>query len=363
MLILRNDDIRPLLNARLVIEAVEKSYTQLTAGEAACRPHIALQVPTQNPDELYQWGTTEGGSAAGYFAIRMMSDIRYEVERQGIRTQEKYCVRPGTFCGLIFLFSVSTGVPLAILNDGVIQQMRVGADAALGVKYMARKDSGIVGVFGAGNLARTVMDSVRQVRNITRILVYDPIKNSRERYVEEMTERYQIETIALDDPRDLYQEADILAECTNSTDRSVVLGRYVERGTHIVSVGRRLDDETFRRIDRSLRFGNATPLAGQPEILDEHLVYMAPRMRTGNKPEGQSTGFRQSVDNSKVVYFKEILRGAIGREEPDDITYSERGNIMGAQFHAIAGRVYELARERGAGTEIPTEWFLQDIRS
>ena len=44
------------------------------------------------------------------------------------------------------------------------------------------------------------------------------------------------------------------------------------------------------------------------------------------------------------------------------ITYSERGNIQGAQFFAVAGRVYELAKEKGLGREIPTEWLLQDIR-
>ena len=41
---------------------------------------------------------------------------------------------------------------------------------------------------------------------------------------------------------------------------------------------------------------------------------------------------------------------------------SERGNLQGAQFHAVAGKVYELAKRAGLGREIPTEWFLQDIR-
>ena len=41
---------------------------------------------------------------------------------------------------------------------------------------------------------------------------------------------------------------------------------------------------------------------------------------------------------------------------------SERGNIQGAQFFSVAGRVYELAREKGLGKEIPTDWLLQDIR-
>jgi hypothetical protein len=34
----------------------------------------------------------------------------------------------------------------------------------------------------------------------------------------------------------------------------------------------------------------------------------------------------------------------------------------GAQFYAVAGRVYELARAAGLGREIPTEWLLRDIR-
>ena len=84
----------------------------------------------------------EGGSAAsGYDAIRMKSDVLTEVEYGGTRTQEKYCVEPGTYCGLVFLLSARTGEPLAILNDGVLQHMRVGADSAIGTKYAARDDT------------------------------------------------------------------------------------------------------------------------------------------------------------------------------------------------------------------------------
>jgi hypothetical protein len=73
-------------------------------------------------------------------------------------------------------------------------------------------------------------------------------------------------------------------------------------------------------------------------------------------------GVVKVMDAARVVYLKDILAGEKGRLSVSDITYSERGNIQGAQFHAVAGRVYELARERGKGREIPTEWFLQDIR-
>jgi hypothetical protein len=35
---------------------------------------------------------------------------------------------------------------------------------------------------------------------------------------------------------------------------------------------------------------------------------------------------------------------------------------IGAQFEGVAAAVYHKARANGLGTEIPTDWFLQDIR-
>ena len=64
-----------------------------------------------------------------------------------------------------------------------------------------------------------------------------------------------------------------------------------------------------------------------------------------------------------MVALEDVLTGASAVRTADgDITFSERGNIQGAQFFAVAGLVYELARERGLGQELPTSWFLQDIR-
>jgi ornithine cyclodeaminase/alanine dehydrogenase-like protein (mu-crystallin family) len=63
------------------------------------------------------------------------------------------------------------------------------------------------------------------------------------------------------------------------------------------------------------------------------------------------------------VTLADLVNGKVkGRSSADQITYSERGNLQGAQFHAVAGKVYELAKGAGLGREIPTEWFLQDIR-
>ncbi len=362
-LFLNNDDVKGLLTMEITLGALEKSYTQMIRGDAVCRPRIDIQIPTSDPQKVYRWGTMEGGSAAGYFAIRMKSDIAYESEYRGTRTLEKYCMEPGTFCGLIFLFRVDNGEPLALLNDGYLQHMRVGADSGLGVKYMAREDARVVGMFGSGGMARSHIDSIRLVRDIKKIRVFSPTKANREAYAREMEEQYGIESIPLDNPLDVYKGADILAGCTDATV-PVIQGRHIEEGTHIISVGGRPDDDTFARINRYLRLGNATAPVGAAEVTDEFLTYAAPALSGKNmkREHKHGGGAVNAVDARKVVYLKDILAGAKGRMSAADVTYSERGNLQGAQFHAVAGRVYELARERGVGRELPTEWFLQDIR-
>ncbi len=63
------------------------------------------------------------------------------------------------------------------------------------------------------------------------------------------------------------------------------------------------------------------------------------------------------------VYLADLIEGRPPRRTSNEqITWSERGNLQGAQFFAVAGKVYEKARAAGLGREIPTEWLLQDIR-
>ena len=117
-LIINNDDVAKVLTIGTTMDALEESYHNLSIGEATCRPRIDIRIPTSDPKKNYQFGSMEGGSTGGYFAVRMKSDVVYESSYGGALTQEKYCTQPGLYCGLIFLTSVETGEPLAIIHDG-----------------------------------------------------------------------------------------------------------------------------------------------------------------------------------------------------------------------------------------------------
>ena len=369
MLIISNADVAKLLTMGAAIDALDQAYRQLVTTDAVCKPRTDVQIPTKMPGKVYQWSSVEGGSTSGYFAIRMKSDIIYEQEYNGARTQEKYCIKPGTYCGLILLTNTDSGEPLAILNDGLAQLTRVGADGGIGVNYMAKKNAEVIGMLGSGGMSHTHMEAFMHVRpGLKRLQVYSPTKANRERFGREMAEKYGLEVKVCDSAEQIYRDADIVAALTDSAV-SVIDGPRIEKGAHIVAPGTGggiKDQRVLDRIDVYLRFGNATtPWGADPGIDDEYFTYAArPDIETGFKRKTKGgRGNGAAFAPERTITFADIVAGnGRGRASDDQISYSERGNLQGNQFWALAGRIYELAKAQGLGREIPTEWLLQDIR-
>ena len=113
MLFIHNDAVEKLLSMRECMDAMEEAFRQIPSGRAIHRPRLDMYVPCEREDGYYRWGTMEGAND-GIFAIRMKSDvITWPRDASGARRENKYCVRPGLYCGLIMLFSTGNGEPLA----------------------------------------------------------------------------------------------------------------------------------------------------------------------------------------------------------------------------------------------------------
>jgi alanine dehydrogenase len=194
MLLLDNETIAQVLTMKACIDAQERAFRRLATGEAIHRPRIDLYAPTGRSDDYFRWGSMEGAdSVEGIFAIRVKSDIvSWPRSPQGYWTEEKYCREPGTYCGLIWLFSTRTGEPLAILQDGYLQHLRVGGGAGLGVRYLARQDSRTVAILGSGGMARTYLEAICLERPIERVRVYSPTPAHRQTFAEEMSAKLEI---------------------------------------------------------------------------------------------------------------------------------------------------------------------------
>lgn len=370
MLLINNNNVKDVLTMEMAFSALESAYREHATRDAVCRPRIDIQIPTQDPDTLYRWGTMEGGSTSGYFAIRMKSDIIYEQEHAGVITREKFCMEPGTYCGLVLLTNVNNGEPLAFLNDGVLQQMRVGADGGIGVRYAAREDAEVVGMLGSGGQARTHMAAFMLARpNLKRLQVFSPTRANRESFAREMAEAHGLEVSVCDRPEAVYRGADIVAAVTDSAV-SVLDGQYIEPGTHVVNIGGGgiPPASVLERIDVYLRFGDAPAPWGLPEfgLPDEYLTYAA-EPASGAGPKLKHSGKRghgPALPDKMTTLADLMAQGRTSARTADSqISYSERGNLQGHQFWAVAGKIYEEVKRRGIARELPTEWFTQNIRN
>jgi ornithine cyclodeaminase/alanine dehydrogenase-like protein (mu-crystallin family) len=367
VLLIDNPTTARVLTMRAVIDTLEDTYRDLANGTATCRPRIDLRYPVGDGRSVYQWGTMEGGSRrSGYHAIRMKSDVVREVEYEGTRTQEKFCVEPGRFCGLVLLLSTRTGEPLALLNDGVLQHMRVGADSAIGTRYAARPDARVLGMLGSGGMARSHLEALLTVRPLERVQVYSPTRAHRERYAAEMSDRHGIDVVAVDEPRAAFRGADIVAGCTDAAGE-VIVGDWLEPGTHVTCIGGRPDARTLEVLDAWLRLGTAPSPVDDPDWRppDEYLAYVAEPQDPVWREHSHGRVRRPPAGPAgpRIVSFSDVLAGTdTARAGAEEITYSERGNIQGAQFFGLAGHVYERCLALGLGCELPTDWLLQDIR-
>jgi len=360
-LFIDNETAARLIAPRDVIGALDTAYQAFGRNLNVCAPRFDFQSGENAQGEAYQLGLAVGLGSEGYACVRVKSDMVFQTLVNGARRKQKYCVEPGTYLGLLLVFDMANGALRAIVQDGHVQRMRVGADSALGVRYMARADAATLGVLGAGGMARSHVDAIAAVRDLMRVRVYSPTPANREAFAAEARDRLGIEVEAVARPEDVYAGADIVSACTNAIG-PVVDGRLLEPGMHVTCIGGTLDETANARVDRALRFGTA---GGPLEIdgwdfRDESLTFAV-----GGAKSGHGTARRfHDVPAERQIRFADLLDDpSIGRTADSQITFSERGNIHGIQFAAVTGLIYERARDAGLGVDLGAPFFLQDIRN
>lgn len=361
MLYLSNADVAQVLDMRTTLEALRAGYADLARGDAAYIPRIDLFAPTASADSYYVWGSMTGYCrATGVVATRIKSDVITWPE--GGKTQDKYCIRPGTYCGIILLFSARDGEPLAMLNDGYLQHLRVGACAGLGADVLARRNTEVLGMLGSGGMARAYLEAIAQVRSLRVVKVYSPTRANREAFAEEMAEKVGVQVVAVDTPEAAVRGSDIVATATDSMEPTF-RAEWVAPGAHLTCVTRReLDRAIMQRVDVVAQLGIHTlpPTSQVPQV---EYLQSGVACYVAGQPEERARIPRKPAEQGEYPHLLDIQSGrAPGRTSPDQITLFINTGTQGLQFAAVAGRAYQLARERGLGRPMPLDWFLQDIR-
>lgn len=112
--------------------------------------------------------------------------------------------------GLMILNDVETGVPYAVLDCTWITAMRTGAASALSAKYLARPESATAGILACGVQGRTNLEALMCLFPVKRVYAYDVLPEVQERFVAEMSSRFNVEVVGVKEPRQAVVESELV---------------------------------------------------------------------------------------------------------------------------------------------------------
>jgi alanine dehydrogenase len=314
-LLLTEADVRNILTMPLALGAVEDSFRRLADGSAQVHSRQRLHIPGKS----YLHYMAAADAVSGYLGLKM-----YTSSREGLRF-------------LVPLFDAQSGDLVALIEADYLGQMRTGAASGVATHLMARADASTVGIIGTGLQARTQLEAIAAVRKIGSARAFSRNAEHREQFAKAMTEQLGFPVTAVGSAEETVRDAAIVVTSTNSTN-PVLEGRWLRPGMHINAIGanfpqkHELDDEAVRRCDII-----AVDSREQSKIEAGDLIPMY----------GDDERRWDSVNELAEIVAGKIL----GRANSSQITLF-KSNGIATEDVVVAGRVYELARERGMGGQI-----------
>jgi ornithine cyclodeaminase/alanine dehydrogenase-like protein (mu-crystallin family) len=356
MLLLSNKDVEALLSMPDCLAAMEDAYRELGDGRGASGVRSEILTPTTRNDGLYSLLTMAGVAPKfGIAAVRINSDILTWPQTPAGRKRVKIPAAPNErYVGLVLLFSIATGEPLAIYPDGIVQRMRVAATCGLAAKYLARPDARVAALLGTGWQAGGQAAAIAAVRPIERIRCYSPDAERRETFTREMSETLGITVTAASSAREAVAGADVVM-CATSSMQPVLSADWLEPGMHVSSLKRlELDASVAEAADVVV-----THVRGSPS----HILRTA-GADLARETETEKAALSKKLRQNELPDLADLLLGrTAGRRAKNEVTLFLNYMGLGYQFAATGHVIWRRAQERGLGRKLDTDWFTSEVPS
>lgn len=323
-LILCRDDVASLFTLDEYIDAVESAFAAYANGRTL-QPALMHVDGVGGEFHVKAGGLDVGGCT--YFGLKANGGFFGNPERGKPAIQ-----------GVIYLADATDGTPLAILDSIHITIQRTGAATAVAARYLARKDSSVVTICGAGRQGRIQLASLTQVFAVKHAYVWDRNATVADRFASEMSAAYEIPVTRIARPVDGTRESDIVVTCTPSHE-PFIGPADIEPGTFVAAVG--ADSPEKQELDsRLLAKGTVvTDITAQCARVGElhHAIDASPPL--------------MRVEDVHAELGDVIVGRKSGRQSQKEITiYDATGTAL--QDTACAAAIYAKAIDAGRGTRI-----------
>ncbi len=317
VLYLSQEDVKKCLSVKDTVKAVEDGIRLLGQGKALQPPKIYMEI-----DKYHGF-------------IKPM--IAFIDEPMNISATKNFSFFPEnrnrgmpTILATIILNDPKTGAPLAIMDGTWITTLRTAATTAVAAKYLARRDSEVVGLFGAGVQGRSHLMALNELFKLKKVRIADISKEYRIQFAKEMSEKLGLDIIPVDNNKEAVRGADMVVTVT-SANEPLVRKEWLEPGMFIAKVG------SFQEIDFGI-------LETVDKLVIDYWEYVSHRV-----PEIVKTKTKREDIYAEIA---EIVAGTKkGRESAKEkILFLSIG--MGVEDGASALFAFRRAKELGIGQNL-----------
>lgn len=313
MLIVDEDACRRLLGIDDASIAVEEVFASMARGDAYNFPVIREAIG--HADALYGFksgfdraGLVLGVKAGGYWPGN---------EKRSLTNHQS----------AVFLFDPDTGRLGSIVGGNYITALRTAAASALSIKYLARPNSRVLGIVGAGFQSAFQLRAAVHQRTFEKIVAWNPHPEMLAR-VADTAREVDIPFEAVDLDR-LGDEADVIITITSSF-APLLKRSHIKSGTHIACMG--TDTKGKQEVEAEL-------VAASTVFTDE----IEQAVTIGECQHAVDQGL---LRRELITHIGSVINGDhIGRKTSDEITLFD-GTGIALQDLAVASVVAKRALER-----------------
>ncbi len=234
--------------------------------------------------------------------------------------------------GLLVLNDPQTGLPVCVMDATWITAVRTGAATAVAAKHLARPDAEVLGILGCGVQGRSHLEALASVFPLRRVVAYDPDRQALSRYAREARERFDLEVIEAQAPRE--------AVCGCGL---VVTAGPILRTPHATIRAGWLDEGAFAGAVDFDSYWHPEAL----KALDKFCCDDRPQLHYY-----RSLGYFQEIPPVHADLGELVVGRAPGRESPNERTMACLLGLA-AEDVAVAALVHARAVAAGIGTWLP----------
>ena len=328
--VLSEKDIKELINFDIVVKAVESAYKQKSNLNADVWPLVFYEYEHNVFDLDIRSGNLKESNVYG---LKLIS-YNENNPQNGLPKVNATAL----------ICDDKTGGPLAILNAEPITSYRTGIGAAIGAKYLAKKDSKNMLVVGCGNIAKySVAACLHLIPTIENIYVY----NARRNIDFEELSRFEAEVNSLlnrkakpvnyysvQDIKSVTQNSDIIITATPA-ENAMIDSAWVKKGTHFSCMG--------------------AGMSGKQEI--DEKIFADARIFADDEKQCLECGEAQTAFNKGIINkfdgeIGDVLLGKVaGRLSDDDITIFDSTGLF-IQDLATSIELINESNAKNIGTTI-----------